>query len=155
MNNKIILTTCIFIFAISCHKSGNEPPSPVPFNPKQYTAQMEGKHTWKTLVRHHCLPCNPIYDSSFWGGEIELSLVKVLDDSTVYLGTIAYNKLTKNDFLHYINHQENEKYIFFECPKGIYINRSLKYYYNEDRVELLLKSDSAGFRGVDVLYISL
>ncbi len=151
MNNKIILTSCLFIFAISCRKS--EPNAPTPINPKQYTSLIERDYTWKAIVREYCSFCTPSYDSTYDEGYISFYM-EVIDDSTIYNGNVAYNKLTEYDLFHYVRHDEKGEYTYFECPRHPYVNQSLKYFYKKNKVELFSKLDSAGVRGTEILYTS-
>jgi hypothetical protein len=152
MKKEKIHIICFCLFLFSC-KPDKNPVLPPAVNPKKFTAELDRDFTWKAIVREYCLNCNPVYDSTYNEGTIRFSL-EVLNDSTLYRGTIDYNKLSKNDLFHFIRHDEQEKYVYFECLEQISFSQSLKYYYDENRVELTSKLDSAGVRGIDILYIS-
>ncbi len=147
----MIPAICFCLFLFSC-KPDKNPVLPPTINPKQFTSQMNRDFTWKVTGRDYCLSCNPIYDSNIIA-EVSFHM-KVVDDSTVYRGTIDFNKITKYDLFHFVRHDEKEKYNYFECLNATYFSQSLKHYYNENRIELTSKMDSAGVRGTDILFIS-
>jgi len=141
---RILAALLLSVFFAQCGKK-KEPQPVVPsiprVNPKQYTAKMDGIHTWSVTLHRHCLSCSPPVDSTYYGRYP--MRISILDDSTFYEGDLNFplpliypDPSNSYKYLHYRWHDSTDKYIYFEnVPSKISLTMHVKYFYEKNRIE--------------------